>query len=58
MIQNLKPEPFSDCTKPFDPACAVPGEFEQELLFVTSAGDVPEMIGKKIPVRSRHEELL
>ncbi len=43
---------LSSFKKLFYPVFPVCCEFEQELLFVAPVSDVPDMVGKKISVRS------
>jgi hypothetical protein len=52
IVENLEPEVLSSFKKPFYPVFPVCCEFEQELLFVAPVSDVPDMVGKKISVRS------
>ena len=55
IVQNLEPESFFGFKKPFDPVVPIPCKFEQEFLFVAPVSDVPDMVGKKISVRSWHD---
>jgi hypothetical protein len=55
IVKNLEPESFPGFKKPFDPAFPIHCEFEQEFLLVAPVSDMPNMLGKKISIRSWHD---
>ena len=55
VIENDHPIPLTGLKKPVDPALAIFGEFQKELLLVAAVCDVPRMTGYVVSIRSWHD---
>jgi len=54
VVEDFQTIPFSGLKQPFNPPPPVTGEFKQELFFMASMSDMPDMTGKIMPFCSCH----
>jgi hypothetical protein len=54
VVQDLDIKPFTGLIQPVKIALTASSEFEQKLPFVAAVGDMPDVAGQKISIRSWH----